>query len=202
MNDHIPPKSKTLIIVIAACIILPSIDNFFGSAIWGGNWISPAFMDQLNGYLIVAKLILIGFAICLLIVKHKVISRSIENVIVRRTFTITAFILALVQIPVLCLLIMVNGVSPSNLDDIHKEKNFKNRSIYVYTADPGAMGTAYHYFYLKCPLPLNRYKLKLITRTHWMAKFSFDVVDNELFIEDKSKEGATQKVDITGFKCD
>ena len=142
MNDHIQPKSQILFIVIAACIVLPFLESWFGSTLWGINWISPVFMDQLSGYLRITKLILVGFAIYLLIAKRKVISKSIENVIIRKAFTVTAFLLALVQIPLLCLGILLEGISSSNLDYIHKEKNYQNRSIYVYTADPGAMGTA------------------------------------------------------------
>lgn len=202
MSDPIQPKSPTLIIVIAACIVLPFLESWHVSTLWGVNWISPAFMDQLSNYLRVTKLILICFALYLLIGKRKVISKSIENAIVRKIFAVTAFLLALVQIPLLCLGILVEGIFFSDLDYLHKEKNYQNRSIYVYTADPGAMGTAYHYFFLKCPLPLNRYELRRITRTNWMRKFSFAVVGNELLIEDKGEGGTTQTIDITGFKCD
>ena len=101
----------------------------------------------------------------------------------------------------LCLGLLFDGVLSSNLSYIHKERNYQDRSIYVYTADPGAMGTAYHYFYLKCHLPLNRYELTQITKTNWMREYSFEVIDDELIIDDKSEEGSVQKIDLSTFKC-
>lgn len=158
-------------------------------------------MDQLRDHLRIFKLVLIAFSIYVLITKYTVISNTIRKALYRRVFVVFASVLAVVQVPLLLLGIMFEGVSSSNLDYIHKEKSYAERSIYVFTADPGAMGKAYHYFYLKCSLPLNRYELTEITKTNWMYEYNFEVVDNELIIEDQSENGEIKKFDISSFQC-
>lgn len=190
-----------LLIVISACLILPFLESWFAGTLWGLNWESPVFMAQLRERLRVIKLILIAFSIFILTTKYTVISNVIQKAFYRIAFIISAGVLAIVQVPLLLLGIVFESAFSANLDDIHREKNYSNRTIYVYTADPGAMGKAYHYFYLKCPLPLNRYELTEITTTDWMYEYSFDVIDNELIIEDKSKNGKTEKFDISSFQC-
>lgn len=177
------------------------MESSFGGSLWGLNWKSPTFMHQLDDQLRVVKFILVICAIYLLTSKSTVISHTIQNVFYRRAFVISAFVLAVIQLPFLYLGILLEGVSSSNLDYIHKEKSFGERAIYVYTADSGAVGRAYHYFYVKCPLPLNRYELTKITTTNWMKSYSFDVVDNQLIIEDKSKNGEVKTFDISRYRC-
>ena len=201
MKDHIQPKSPTLLIAIAACLILPFLESWFAGTLWGLNWNSPVFMDQLRDHLRIFKLALIAISIYLLFTKYSVIGNTIQKALYRRTFVVLASVLAIVQVPLLLLGIMLEGMSSSNLDYIHKEKSYAERSIYVYTADPGAMGKAYHYFYLKCPLPFNRYELTEITKTNWMYEYTFEVIDNELIIEDKSENGEIKKFDISSFYC-
>jgi hypothetical protein len=82
-----------------------------------------------------------------------------------------------------------------------KKKTFNDQTIYVYTADPGAMGTAQHYFYLKCLRPLNRYELKLIKKTGWIYEFDFEVRKNNLMIIDKSENGKTHAFDMSNITC-
>ena len=183
------------------CLYLPFIESGFGGTLWGLNWKSPMFMNQLSDKLRLLKLILVTLAVALLVIKREKIKDTFNNTIIRNIFIVSGYLVAAVQIPLLCLGILFEGISSSNLDYLHKEKNFNGRSIYVYTADPGAMGTAYHYFYLKCQLPLNRYELKLIKKTGWMYEYDFEVRGNNLIITDKSEEGKTHLFDITNFTC-
>lgn len=201
MKEHIQPKSPILLLVIAACLVLPFLESWFAGTLWGLNWNTPVFMDQLRDHLRVFKLGLVTLSVFLLFTKYTVIGNTIQKAFYRRLFVILASVLAIVQVPLLLLGIMFEGMSSSNLDYIHKEKSYAERSIYVYTADPGAMGKAYHYFYLKCPLPFNRYELTEITKTNWMYEYTFEVIDNELIIEDKSENGEIKKIDISSFYC-
>jgi hypothetical protein len=96
---------------------------------------------------------------------------------------------------------LFSGIFSSSFDSLHKEKTFNDQTIYVYTADPGAMGTAQHYFYLKCLRPLNRYELKLIKKTGWIYEFDFEVRKNNLMIIDKSENGKTHAFDMSNITC-
>ena len=138
----------------------------------------------------------------MLIIKRNTIRATMENIKTRRPFIAIVWGLALIQFPFLWLGILVEGIMSSDPEYLHKEKQYSDRSIYVNTFDPGAMGKAYHYFYLKCPRSLNRYDLTHIKTTNWMYEFSFDVVENELIIDDKSHGGTITKIDISDFTCD
>ncbi|WP_175439555.1 hypothetical protein [Alteromonas lipolytica] len=116
------------------------------------------------------------------------------------TFVICSWILVPVQIPMLLLGIMFSGVSMSPADYVHKEKIFDNTTIYAYTADPGAMGRAYHHFYLKCPRALGRYELIKIAKLNWMGSFEFAVVNDELIVDEEN--GTSHQYTLSDFSCD
>jgi len=194
-------KSPSIIFIITVCLYLPFIESWFGGTLWGLNWESPVFMAQLGDKLRLFKLFLVILGVALLIIKYKNIRDTINQTNFNNVFIVSGYLIAAVQIPLLCLGLLLEGVSSSNLNYLHKEKAFNGRSIYVYTADPGAMGKAYHYFYLKCQRPLNRYELKLIKKTGWMYEFSFEVQENNLIITDKSENGNAHVFDITNFTC-
>ena len=200
MNQKIK-KAPTIIFIIMVCLYLPSIESGFGGTLWGLNWKSPMFMNQLSDKLRLLKLILVTLAVALLIIKREKIKDTFNNTIIRNIFIVSGYLVAAVQIPLLCLGILFEGISSSNLDYLHKEKTFIDRTIYVGTADPGAMGKAYHYFYLKCQLPLNRYELELIKKMGWMYEYGFEVQENNLIVTDKSEKGKTHIFDITNFTC-
>lgn len=194
-------KSSSVIFIISVCLYLPFIESWFGGTLWGLHWQSPMFMDQLSNYLRVIKLILVLLGGLVLYRKIGEIREKIVNVFARNFFIYSSYLLLTVQVPLLLLGVIFEGISSSNLDYIHKDKTFNDRSIYVYTADPGAMGKAYHYFYLKCQQPFNRYELKLIKKTSWMYEFGFEVQENNLVVTDKSENGKTHIFDITNFTC-
>ena len=183
------------------CLYLPFIESCFGGTLWGLNWKSPMFMDQLGDQLRLLKLILVILAIALFIIKSEEIRATINSTVTRNIFIISGYILAVVLLVFLCLGVMFAGISSSKLNYLHKELIFNERSIYEYTADAGAMGTAYHYFYLKCQLPLNRYELKQIKKMDWMREYGFEVKGNDLIVTDKCTEGKTYNFDVTNFIC-
>ena len=191
----------TALIVIALCLYLPFIESWFSATLWGLNWDSPVLMAQLNSKLKLVKLIFIVIGVALLITKNKSISDTFNNTIIKYVFLVSSYLVAAIQIPLLCLGILFHSNSSSNLDYLHQEKTFNNRSIYVYTADPGAMGRAYHYFYLKCQLAFNRYDLKLIKKMDWMYDYSFEVKGNNLVVTNQSEENKSHVFDITNFTC-
>jgi hypothetical protein len=199
--NHKIKKAPLVIFIIMVCLYLPFIESGFGGILWGLNWKSPMFMDQLSDKLRLLKLILVTLAVALLVIKREKIKDTFNNTTIRNSFIVSGYLVAAVQIILLCLGILFAGVSSSNLDYLHKEKTFIDRPIYVHTADPGAMGKAYHYFYLKCQLPLNRYELKLIKKMGWMYEYGFDVRENNLIVTDKSEKGQTHVFDVTNFTC-
>jgi len=183
------------------CLYLPFIESWFGETLWGLNWKSPMFMHQVSDQLRVVKVIMVILAILLIIIKREKIRATISNKVRRNVFTISGYIFAVVQLPFLLLGVMYEGVSSLDLNYLHKEKTFNERTIYVNTINSGAVGKSYHYFYLKCQLPLNRYELKQIKKVGWMREYSFEMKDNDLIITDKSKNGVSQNFNVTNFSC-
>ncbi|TCI01776.1 hypothetical protein EZV61_16020 [Corallincola luteus] len=193
-------KSPYLIILILSCLLFPLLESWFAGTLWGLKIKSPMFMHELTDKLRIIKLFLIVFSVYLLIAKTKTIKETLNNVIVSRGFIVSGYLLAAVQIPLLSLGILFSSIS-SDSSHVHKEQVYEGRSIYVYTADPGAMGTAQHYFYLKCPLPWHRYELTQIEELDWMYDFSFEVIANELVIIDNSAERKVHRLNVSKFKC-
>lgn len=194
-------KAPKVIFIITLCLYLPFIESWFFATLWGLNWESPVVMAKLGDKLRLLKLFLVILGVVLLITQYKSIRDTINNTIVKNAFLVSGYLVAAVQIPLLCVSLYFDGISPSKLDYLHKEKTFNDRSIYVYTANPGPAGTAYHYFYLKCRLPLNRYELKLIKKMGWMREYGYEVQGNNLIVADKSEEGKFHIFDITNFSC-
>lgn len=183
------------------CVYLPLIESWSSGTLWMVNWQSPMFMDQFRNYVRVIKLILVFLGGFLLYKKTGDIRNKIVNRFVRNTFIYSSYLLLAIQATFLLLGVLFSGIFSSSFDSLHKEKTFNDQTIYVYTADPGAMGTAQHYFYLKCLRPLNRYELKLIKKTGWIYEFDFEVRKNNLMIIDKSENGKTHAFDMSNITC-
>ena len=156
-------------------------------------------MDVFGDILRVIKLVLVLIGTLLLAVYNQTIQNTIRHRAAFTTFIIVSWILIPIQIPMLLLGIMFSGVSMSPSDSVHKEKTFDNRTIYAYTADPGAMGRAYHHFYLKCPRALDRYELVKIAKLNWMGSFEFAVTNNELTVD--AENGTSHQFDISQLTC-
>jgi len=201
LNQEIK-KEPFIIFIIMVCLYLPFIESWFGGTLWGLNWQSPMLMHQWHDNLRIVKLILIILAIFLLSIKREIIRETLINTIAKSIFLVSGYMVAAIQIPLLCLGIFFEGITSSDLSYIHKEKTFNNRTIYVNTFDPGAMGKAYHSFYLKCPLSFNRYELKQIKQIDWINEYDFEVQENNLIVIDKRGEAKLLSFDISNFTCE
>ncbi|WP_213609963.1 hypothetical protein [Pseudoalteromonas sp.] len=199
--DKSSNNSWLVILLISACLLLPFLESMHGGVLWGLNWHSPRLMDTLSHNLLYIKLVLVITGFILLFVKPEKIKSIIKNKIARWLFFIIFTLVAVVQIPLLCLGIMLNGTSLSRLDYIHKQSTFDDRTIYIYTADPGAMGKAYHYAYLNCPLAFGRYELKQIAKFSWMHQYTFYIEKNNLVVIDKNPSGLTHTFDMSNITC-
>ena len=194
-------NSSLIIFLISACLLLPFLESMHGGALWGLNWHSPRLMDKLSHNLLYIKLVLVITGLILLLAKSEKIKSIIKNKIAQWLFFIILTLVGVIQIPFLCLGILFNGSSLSTPDYIHKQSTFNDRTIYIYTADPGAMGKAYHYAYLNCPLLFGRYELKRIAKLNWMREYTFYIEKSNLIVIDKSSDGLTYTFDMSDITC-
>lgn len=187
--------SPRLIILIIFCLYLPFMESLHGATLWGLNWQSPALMDATKGYLKLVKLVMVLVAAYLMAFKYQIMQNTIRHGVLRAVFVISTWMLVVVQIPMLLLGILFGEVLSAPADYVHREQTFGNDTVYVYTFDPGAMGKAYHYFYIKCPAPLGRYQLNMVSRLNWMRDFSFTLDGEQLLV--KEQDGETFEFTIT-----
>ncbi|WP_296045965.1 hypothetical protein [uncultured Alteromonas sp.] len=192
--------SPRLIILIIVCLYLPFMESLHGATLWGLNWQSPALMDATKGYLKLVKLVMVLVAAYLMAFKYQIMQNTIRHGVLRAAFVISTWMLVVVQIPMLLLGILFGGVFSAPADYVHREQTFGNDTVYVYTFDPGAMGKAYHYFYMICPTPLGRYQLHQLAKLNWMRDFSFTLDGEQLLV--KEQDGETFEFTITEHHCD
>ena len=127
MDKHARINSiYTITLIIMACLYIPFAESWFAGTLWGLNWQSPAFMDQVGNYLRIIKLGGIFVGITLLYRNISVIRVKFANPLVSNFFIYSSYLLALIQIPLLCLGILFNSILSSDLDYMHTEKTFKN----------------------------------------------------------------------------
>jgi len=135
-------------------------------------------MSQVGDALALVKLIALCAGVYLLFTQHGTFRYLFKSKWMSIVFSCVLATVALIQIAIGLLGVLIDATLGTNRDYFHKEFAIENNTIYVFTADPGAMGTAYHYFYLKCPLPLNRYELKFIEKTNWVWELELKTSDN------------------------
>lgn len=191
--------SPRLVIVIIVCLYLPFLESMFSATLWGLNWQSPAMMDSVGDYLRIVKFGMVCVAAYLMAFNYQIMQNTIKNGIARGVFVISTLLLVGVQLPMLLMGLIMSDLLKTNGDDEHKEQTFGDKTIYVYTFDPGAMGKAYHHFYLKCPKPLGRYQLSRIETLDWMPNFSINLENEQLIVV--AEDGTTSKFDISKISC-
>ncbi|QOL25523.1 hypothetical protein LP316_14695 [Thalassotalea sp. LPB0316] len=180
------------ILLAIALIILPLLESFYGATLWGLNFDSPLFMAKVGYWLFYVKYtsVLVGFFLV-------VFALTRFQQVIKPTWCATlvwfvSLLLAALQIIVMFFGLMINIDTANKLTYYHQQRAFEDSTIYVYTSDPGAMGRAYHYFYLLCEQPLNRYQLELIVKTPWLGRtFEFEVIDNQLQITSADNVSST-----------
>ncbi|AXT40065.1 hypothetical protein D1814_15940 [Alteromonas sp. BL110] len=181
-NKQVPQKTFAALIAtflaVLLLIIVPLVESLHGGVLWGLNYHSPKFMSQVGDALALVKLIALCAGVYLLFKQHGTFRHLVKSKWLSIVLSSVLAIVALIQIAIGLLGVLIDATLGTNRDYFHKEFAIENNTIYVFTADPGAMGTAYHYFYLKCPLPLNRYELKLIEKTHWVREIELKASDN------------------------
>lgn len=181
-NKQVPQRTfaalVTLLLAVLLLIIVPLVESLHGGVLWSLNYHSPKFMSQIGDALALVKLIALCAGVYLLKAQQGTFRHLFKSKWLTVTLSSVLAIAALIQVGIGLLGVLIDATLGTNRDYFHKEFAVENNTIYVFTADPGAMGTAYHYFYLKCPLPLNRYELKFIEKTNWVWELEIKTSDN------------------------
>jgi lysylphosphatidylglycerol synthetase-like protein (DUF2156 family) len=168
----------TSLLAVLILILVPLVESLHGGVLWGLNYHSPKFMSQVGDALALVKLIALCAGVYLLFTQHGRLRYLVKSKWLSVVLSCILAIVAFIQIAIGLLGVLIDATLGANRDYFHKEFEIGNNTIYVFTADPGAMGTAYHYFYLKCPLPLNRYELTFIEKTNWVWELELKASDN------------------------
>ena len=181
-NQQVPQRTFAALIApllaVLILILVPLVESLHGGVLWGLNYHSPKFMSQVGDALALVKLIALCAGVYLLFTQHGRLRYLVKSKWLSVVLSCILAIVAFIQIAIGLLGVLIDATLGSNRDYFHKEFEIENNTIYVFTADPGAMGTAYHYFYLKCPLPLNRYELTFIEKTNWVWELELKASDN------------------------
>jgi len=181
-NKQVPQRTfaalVTSLLAVLILILVPLVESLHGGVLWGLNYHSPKFMSQVGDALALVKLIALCAGVYLLFTQHGRLRYLVKSKWLSVVLSCILAIVAFIQIAIGLLGVLIDATLGANRDYFHKEFEIGNNTIYVFTADPGAMGTAYHYFYLKCPLPLNRYELKFIEKTNWVWELELKASDN------------------------
>ena len=181
-NKQVPQRTfaalVTSLLAVLILILVPLVESLHGGVLWGLNYHSPKFMSQVGDALALVKLIALCAGVYLLFTQHGRLRYLVKSKWLSVVLSCILAIVALIQIAIGLLGVLIDATLGANRDYFHKEFEIGNNTIYVFTADPGAMGTAYHYFYLKCPLPLNRYELTFIEKTNWVWELELKASDN------------------------
>jgi len=168
--------------------------------LWGLNYHSPKFMSQVGDALALVKLIALCAGVYLLFTQHGTFRLLVKSKWLSIVLSSVLAIVALIQIAIGLIGVLIDATLGTNRDYFHKEFEIENNTIYVFTADPGAMGTAYHYFYLKCPLPLNRYELKFIKKANWVGDVELKDSDDGFDVFNQRDEFG-YRVSLGGVGC-
>ena len=181
-NQQVPQRTFAALIApllaVLILILVPLVESLHGGVLWGLNYHSPKFMSQVGDALALVKLIALCAGVYLLFTQHGRLRYLVKSKWLSVVLSCILAIVALIQIAIGLLGVLIDATLGANRDYFHKEFAIENNTIYVFTADPGAMGTAYHYFYLQCPLPLNRYELTFIEKTNWVWELELKASDN------------------------
>ncbi|MFD3350774.1 hypothetical protein [Alteromonas macleodii] len=181
-NQQMPQRTFaaliTPLLAVLLLILVPLVESLNGGVLWGLNYHSPKFMSQIGDALALVKLIALCAGVYLLFTQHGTFRYLFKSKWMSIVFSCVLATVALIQIAIGLLGVLIDATLGTNRDYFHKEFAIENNTIYVFTADPGAMGTAYHYFYLECPLPFNRYELTFIEKTNWVWELELKASDN------------------------
>jgi len=204
-NKQVPQRTfaalVTSLLAVLILILVPLVESLHGGLLWGLNYHSPKFMSQVGDALALVKLIALCAGVYLLFTQHGRLRYLVKSKWLSVVLSCILAIVAFIQIAIGLLGVLIDATLGSNRDYFHKEFEIGNNTIYVFTADPGAMGTAYHYFYLKCPLPLDRYELTFIEKTNWVWELELKASDNGFDVFNQ-RGGFKYRVSLGEVGCD
>ena len=204
-NQQVPQRTFAALIApllaVLILILVPLVESLHGGVLWGLNYHSPKFMSQVGDALALVKLIALCAGVYLLFTQHGRLRYLVKSKWLSVVLSCILAIVALIQIAIGLLGVLIDATLGANRDYFHKEFEIGNNTIYVFTADPGAMGTAYHYFYLKCPLPLDRYELTFIEKTNWVWELELKASDNGFDVFNQ-RGGFKYRVSLGEVGCD
>ena len=204
-NQQVPQRTFAALIApllsVLILILVPLVESLHGGVLWGLNYHSPKFMSQVGDALALVKLIALCAGVYLLFTQHGRLRYLVKSKWLSVVLSCILAIVAFIQIAIGLLGVLIDATLGSNRDYFHKEFEIGNNTIYVFTADPGAMGTAYHYFYLKCPLPLDRYELTFIEKTNWVWELELKASDNGFDVFNQ-RGGFKYRVSLGEVGCD
>ncbi len=144
-------NDKFLVSIIILLLYVPFLESYFGSSLWGLNWHSPEVMHRVGNYLRLLKILCVAIGLLLLARSSKRLKGLTSFTTLNSVVIYSSYFIGFVQITLLAIGLFFSSLLSPDLSYIHKEKSFSNYSIYVYTADPGAMGKAYHFFISSVP---------------------------------------------------
>ena len=203
-NKQVPQRTfaalVTSLLAVLILILVPLVESLHGGVLWGLNYHSPKFMSQVGDALALVKLIALCAGVYLLFTQHGRLRYLVKSKWLSVVLSCILAIVALIQIAIGLLGVLIDATLGTNRDYFHKEFAIENNTIYVFTADPGAMGTAYHYFYLKCPLPLDRYELTFIEKTNWVWELELKASDNGFDVFNQ-RGGFKYRVSLGEVEC-
>ncbi|GIU44560.1 hypothetical protein [Shewanella colwelliana] len=177
-----------LLATIALLIILPLLHSVL-PGFFGGDFYSPALMNALTIPLLLLKLIAVVAGLYLLDKRYGIWSLPMTQRWAVSVAAALGYLLAMAQVVLLAMGVFMSLTFAKSGDQEQRVKTFGEHTLYMTTADPGAFGKAYHYFYLQCPMSMGRYELKLIEKLDWVGDVDFDLKGNTLLIYLKNGSG-------------
>lgn len=166
------------------------IDTLFLGNVFSLQWHSPKMMYLISAYLVPVKFLLTVLALALL---RRTVLSGWRN-LVRHTMSGLA-VIQLVLMSLVGVGYIFAGFAPLS------EQFRVQGNIAVYTADPGAMGRAYHYFSYFCRNDFGFYRLTPIGRLDWLGDFTISEQQAELVITPLRNNTDAVRLSLIGYSC-
>ena len=129
-------------------ILIPLAESVNGSVLWGMNYHSPKLMSQVGDMVAWVKLIAVCVGVYLIFKQKGALKLLFKNKWVSNILNIFIAVVAFIQVNLGFFDVAMDMVLTDNTDYFHKEFEIGKNTIYVHTLDQGALGKAYHNFYL------------------------------------------------------
>lgn len=171
-------------------IVVLLVDTVFLGNTFSLQWHSPKMMYLISAYLVPVKFLLTALAFYWL---RRAVLSGWRNLV--RHAMMGLAIMQLVLMSLVGVGYLFAGFAPLS------EQFRLQGNIAVYTADPGAMGRAYHYFSYFCRNDFGFYRLTPIRRVDWLGEFTMTQLEDELVITPLFDHSAAVRLSLAGFSC-